>query len=131
MFLCFLPRHREKSGKVGVPRLDRRRRKRRRILGEQKREVSKGVRWPERFTASTMDEGKSSHCYIRFFRWKVQNRIRVTSLCLGPRGKPTKARLRSRQDLKLLSNDWLGARIEACLCRYLILPRGMLRKRSF
>lgn len=73
--------------------------------------------------ASTMDEGKSSRCYIQFFRWKVQNRIRVTSVCPSPGEKPTKARRRSRQDLKLLSNDWLGARIEACSRRYLILLR--------
>ncbi|TGZ32535.1 hypothetical protein DBV15_05392, partial [Temnothorax longispinosus] len=31
--------------------------------------------------------GKSGRFYIRFFRWKVQNRIRVTSVCPGPGGK--------------------------------------------
>lgn len=72
--------------------------------------------------ASTMDEEKAVAAISWFFRWKVENRIRVTSLCAPAQGE-SRRRRRSRQDLKLLSNDWLGARIEACSRRYLILPR--------
>lgn len=37
---------------------------------------------------------------------------------------------RSRQDLKLLWNDWLGARIAACALRYSILElRHALKER--
>lgn len=46
------------------------------------------------------------------------------ALCAAAQGESRRRHgaRRSRQDLKLLSNDWLGARTEAC-SRYLILPR--------
>lgn len=97
----------EREAKKSMLRLDRRR-----IPIEQKSKVSK-----EPMAGEVRDGGrrKSSRCYIRFFRWKVQNRIRVTSVCRGPGGKPTQARRRDR--VKILSYfrmTGLGLVSEAC-----------------
>jgi len=53
---------------------------------------------------------------------------RVSSVRRGRAEKPTKARRRSRQDLKLLWNDWLGARIMACSPIFDSPSRGVLRE---
>lgn len=63
-----------------------------------------------------MDEEKAVAPISGFSDGKFKTECELPlSVCRGPGGKPTKAHWRrSRQDLKLLSNDWLGARIEAC-----------------
>lgn len=87
-----------------------------RILVEHKKERCQRRADGHREVRATMDEEKAVATISGFSDGKFKTECELLLSVPRPRGKAdTKAyRRRSRQDLKLLSNDWLGARIEAC-----------------
>lgn len=98
-------------------------RSRRRIpIGQKKKESVKGCRDGRGGSRRALNGGKSSRrSGFSDGKFKIECELALCAAAQGESRRRHRAR-RSRQDLKLLSNDWLGARTEAC-SRYLILPR--------